>query len=147
MAEAVSRRSLTAEILVRFRVSPCGFCGGQSGTGTGFSQSTSVFPCQFHSTGAPLNGKAEKNLIIFLILLHNKPSRLLCVRSICCGALHHKKNLAVLSLCSQQVVTNRTGKWQQQNFSESRAESLKNSTYLPKEFTVFFQVATLLSAC
>jgi hypothetical protein len=51
MARAVSRRPLTAEARVRSRVSPCGICGGQRGTGTGFSPSTSVFPCQFHSTG------------------------------------------------------------------------------------------------
>jgi hypothetical protein len=38
----------------------------------GFSPSTSVFPCQFHSTGAPLLGKTKK-LIIFITGLHNKP--------------------------------------------------------------------------
>jgi hypothetical protein len=49
MAEVVSRRPLTAEA----RVNPCGICGGQSGTGTGFSPNSLVFPCQYHST-APL---------------------------------------------------------------------------------------------
>jgi hypothetical protein len=33
--------------------------------------STSVFPCQFHSTGAPLQGKTKK-LNIFITGLHNK---------------------------------------------------------------------------
>jgi hypothetical protein len=50
MAQAVSRRPLTAESQVRARVNPCGICGGQSGTGTGFSQSSSVLLCQYHST-------------------------------------------------------------------------------------------------
>jgi hypothetical protein len=46
VAQAVSRRPLTAEARVRARVGLRGICGGQSGTGTGFSPSTSVFPCQ-----------------------------------------------------------------------------------------------------
>jgi hypothetical protein len=45
MTQAVSRRPLTAEARVRSRVSPCGICGRQSGTGEDFSPSTSVFPC------------------------------------------------------------------------------------------------------
>jgi hypothetical protein len=44
MAQAVSRRPLTAEARVRARVTPCGIWGKQSGTGTGFSSSSSVFP-------------------------------------------------------------------------------------------------------
>jgi hypothetical protein len=60
MTQAVSRRPLTAEARIRSRVGPCGICGGQSGTGTGFYPSNSVFPGQFHCTGALLHGKAEK---------------------------------------------------------------------------------------
>jgi hypothetical protein len=50
MAQAFSRRPLTAEA----RVCPCGICGGQSGTDTGFSPSSSLFylSISFHS-GCP----------------------------------------------------------------------------------------------
>jgi hypothetical protein len=44
MAQAVSRRPLTAQARIRARVKPLGICGGQSGTGTGFSPKSSIFP-------------------------------------------------------------------------------------------------------
>ena len=46
MAQAVSRRPFTEEGQVRFQVSSREVCGGQSGTGTRFSPSNSIFPCQ-----------------------------------------------------------------------------------------------------
>jgi hypothetical protein len=52
MAQVVSRRPLTAEARVRAMVNPREICGGHSGTGTGFSPSSSVFPYQYHSTVA-----------------------------------------------------------------------------------------------
>jgi hypothetical protein len=51
-AQAVSRRFLIAWARIRTRINPYGICGGPSGTGTGFSPSSSVFPCQYHSTVA-----------------------------------------------------------------------------------------------
>ena len=44
MAQAVSRRPLNAEAQFRSQTSSCQVFGGQSGTGTGFSPSSSVFP-------------------------------------------------------------------------------------------------------
>jgi hypothetical protein len=52
MAQVVSRRPLTAEARVCAPVNPYGICGEQSETGTGFSPSFLVFPCQYHSTVA-----------------------------------------------------------------------------------------------
>jgi hypothetical protein len=48
----VSRQPLTAENRDLARVSSCGVCGGQSATGTGFSPSSWVLPCLYHSTVA-----------------------------------------------------------------------------------------------
>jgi hypothetical protein len=53
MAHAVSRWPLIAEARVRARVNPCGICGGQSGTGTGFFSEFFGFPCKYNSTIAP----------------------------------------------------------------------------------------------
>jgi hypothetical protein len=47
MAQAVSRRPVTAEARVGFVVDKVAL--GQ------------VFPCQFHTTGSPLQGKTKKN--------------------------------------------------------------------------------------
>jgi hypothetical protein len=52
MAQAVSRRPVTAEARVRAPVTPRGVCGRQSGVGTGFPPSSLVFSCQYHSTVA-----------------------------------------------------------------------------------------------
>ena len=52
MAQAVSRRPVTAQARVRSRGSPCETCGGHSVTGSGFSPSISVLSCHYHSTDA-----------------------------------------------------------------------------------------------
>jgi hypothetical protein len=70
-----------------------GFVVDKVALGQVFPPSTSVFPCQFHSTDAPLLVKMNKKLIIFHLRhrVAQEALRLRCVHSICCGALHHKK--------------------------------------------------------
>jgi len=53
MPQAVIRRSRPAEARFRCPTNPYGISLTQSVTITGFSPSTSVFPCQYHSTNAP----------------------------------------------------------------------------------------------
>ena len=55
MVQTFSRRPLTAEVQVLSHVSPSETRSELSGTGTGSSPSTSVFPSQYHSTDAPLS--------------------------------------------------------------------------------------------
>jgi hypothetical protein len=50
---AVNRRPLISEARIQSLVTPCEICDGQSGTSIGFTPSTSVSSCQYHSTNAP----------------------------------------------------------------------------------------------
>jgi hypothetical protein len=55
MAQVVSRLPYIPEARVRAWVCPCGICGGQSDTVIVFSQSSSVFPSQYHFTVFPFS--------------------------------------------------------------------------------------------
>lgn len=52
MAEAGTCRPVTARARVQCRAISCQICGGQIGSGTGFSSSTSVYSNQYHPTNA-----------------------------------------------------------------------------------------------
>jgi hypothetical protein len=53
MPRTVSHQPLIAEARVRSEATPRQICGGYTGTGTGFSPSTSVLSRQHHSTNDP----------------------------------------------------------------------------------------------
>ena len=91
MAQAVSRRPLTAEARVRSRVGPCGICSGQSGTETVFSPVNFIPPVLYYT------GKRKK-LIIFITGLHNKPKGCGASVASAAGPFTTKKTFAVFLL-------------------------------------------------
>jgi len=51
LAQAVSRWPFTRQAQFRSKASSCGFCGGQSDAGTGFSLRTLLLPCHYQCHG------------------------------------------------------------------------------------------------
>jgi len=67
MAQAVICRILFAGARVQNKTRSCGICGGQSGSVTGFSPSTSTFSCQYHPTIAPCSSIRHRRHTISVI--------------------------------------------------------------------------------
>ena len=73
MAQAVSRRSGTAETRVRFQICLCVIRGGLSGTERLFSPTDYFFPCQYYSTilrVAPIRMTKERGSFLDTVPTH-----------------------------------------------------------------------------
>jgi len=53
MTQVFSHQNVKLEVRLLFQIRPCHICRGQSCPETGFSPSTSVFPCQYHAAIVP----------------------------------------------------------------------------------------------
>jgi hypothetical protein len=62
-----------------------------------------VFPCQFHSTGAPLKWKSRENIII--TGLQNKPSRLVASVASAAGPFNKNKSRGSLLICHKNKMS------------------------------------------
>jgi hypothetical protein len=73
MTQVVSHRPLVKQVWIPSQVSPCGICGGYSGTKKGSAAQTPVFPCHCHSTNATYSfiylAPRLHNLTYLLVLL------------------------------------------------------------------------------
>jgi hypothetical protein len=81
-------------------------CGGQSSSGTGFSHTTSVSPCQFYSTVAPLLAKGQKLSFSLSSQVCTRSLKAAVRPSVCCGGHSPLKKCcprrSALSLYSQR---------------------------------------------
>jgi hypothetical protein len=94
-----------------------GFVVEKVALGEVFPPSTSVFPCQFISTGAPLHGKTKKtDHLSLLLLLHHKGCTIsfkaavrlwLLLR----GTSPPKKSTGVERICNMSQIDERSGAW------------------------------------
>jgi hypothetical protein len=104
MAQAVSRRPLTAEARIRSQFSPCGICSGQSGTGTGFfPRALRYSPVSFIPPVLHYKEKGGKKLIFFITRLHNKPQGCNASVASAAGPFTTKKTLTDLIFASKKI--------------------------------------------
>jgi hypothetical protein len=81
MAEAVSRRPVTAEAWLRSRVSPCAICGGQSGTGTVLSPEYFGFPLSISFHRCSITKKNEKETTYLSHYFHHRVAITYAIRT------------------------------------------------------------------